>query len=237
MFDKIEVLKSTEHQSLRFAKTDSYLFSKKLTSVKISLSELHLASRYYPIVFFENAPCLPQALLSLEKNKNCFVAADGRWMVSYVPFYLRFYPFTLLRNQADSKKFSLCMDPEAEHFKSNMGEPLFTADGSLSEFLKNSILRPLEAYHRELTVTENIFSALDQLGLIVNQAFKFRQGSRERSIDGFRGVDMTKLQELDDKRLANMVKNNTLPRVYDHINSLENFNLLLSSTHGRPSRS
>ena len=137
MFEKIEPLEHSKHQDLRFSKISSFAFAGTISAVKLSFSEMRHASRYYPIVFFKNAPCMPQALLSLENGKNTFVDEAGNWKVPYIPAYFRLYPFMLGKIQEQEDKFALCIDPEAEHFQSGMGEPLFTADGEPAEFMKN----------------------------------------------------------------------------------------------------
>ena len=136
MFKKIEPLEHSKHQDLRLAKTPDFKFTKNISAVKLSFSELRHASMYFPIVFLNEAPCMPQALLSLENGKNACINAQGRWKVPYIPVFFRLYPFSLAKIQEQEDKFALCLDPEADHFKSGMGDPLFTADGEPTEFIK-----------------------------------------------------------------------------------------------------
>jgi hypothetical protein len=227
MFEKIEPLEHSKHQDLRLAKINSFDFANNITAVKLSFSELRHASRYYPIVFLNNASSLPQALLSIKEGKNAFVDESGNWKVPYIPVSFRLYPFTLAKIQEQEDKFALCIDPEAEHFKSGMGEPLFTADGAPTEFVQN-ILNSLEVYQKELETTERLFKALDEKELIVDRAFKYTVNQEEKSIDGFKGVDMEKLLTLDDKSIADMVKNGTMGLIYEQTHSLANFSNFLA---------
>jgi len=223
MFNKIEALDHSKHQDLRLAKIPGFTFVKNISAVKLSFSELRHASRYFPIVFLNNAPGLPQALLSLEAGKNVCVDETGNWKVPYIPVYFRLYPFTLAKIQEQKDQFALCLDPAAEHFKPGMGDPLFTANGEPTEFIQNTILNSLKIYQQELEVTQALFKVLEEKELIVDRAFTYTINQEEKSIDGFKGVDMEKLVALDDKSLADMVKNGTLGLVHEHINSLSNF--------------
>lgn len=234
MFEKLEPLDHSKHQDLRLSKIPGFTFAGQISAVKLSFSELRQASRYYPIVFLNNAPGVPQALLSLENGKNSFINASGNWKVPYIPVYFRLYPFTLARIQEQEDKFALCLDPDAEHFKSGMGDPLFTASGEPTEFISNTILNTLKTYQQELETTQALFNVLDKKELIVDKSFRYTINQEEKSIGGFKGVDMEKLIALDDKSIADMVKNGTMGLVHEHTNSLANFTSLPAPAPEQP---
>jgi hypothetical protein len=223
----IEALTHSQHKDLRLSKITSFAFAANISSVKLSLSELRKASLYYPIVFLKGNPTLPQALLSLEPGKNNFIDDKGNWKVPYIPAYFRLYPFTLAAIQNQEEKLALCIDPEAEHFKSGMGDPLFTADGELTEFVQK-ILKSLEVYQKEIALAQALFKSLDTQGLIVDRAYKYRVNQAEKSIQGFKGIDMKKLHAMDDKALAGYVKTGTMKMVYDVNDSLSNFSKFIA---------
>ena len=222
MNKKIEALAHSQHKDLRLSKVTSFAFAQNVSSVKLAFSELRQASRYYPIVFLNADPSLPQALLSLEPGKNNFIDEKGNWKVPYIPAYFRLYPFMLAAIHGQEEKLALSIDPEADHFKSGMGDPLFTADGELTEFVRK-ILNSLEVYQKEITLTQALFKVLDKQDLIVDRAFKYHVNQAEKSIKGFKGVDMEKLLAMDDKHLADYVKNGTMQMVYELNHSLSNF--------------
>lgn len=228
MFNKIEPLEHTKHKALRLSRISSFAFAGKVTAVKLVFSELRFAARYYPIVFLNEAPAIPQALFSLEKEKNRFVDASGNWTVPYIPAHIRLYPFTLGKYSDQADKFALCVDPEAEHFRSSDGESLFTDDGKPTEMVQN-ILTSLEKYQQEVKATQERFNLLDEKGLIVDKAIKYQTSQAVKGIDGFKGVDMEKLLESDDASLAGYVKNGLMGMVYEQNHSLSNFSKLVGS--------
>ena len=227
MFKQIEALAHSKHKDLRFSRAASFAFADTLSSVKLSFSELRPASLYYPIVFFKGGSCLPQAVLSLTPGKNDLIDGKGNWKAPYIPAFFRFYPFILATLPDQGDKLALCIDPEADHFKSGMGDPLFTADGKATEFVRN-ILKSLEGYQKEIQTTENLFKGLDEQGLIVDREFKYRVGQTEKTVNGFKGVDTEKLLAMDDKQIAAFVKNGAMGMVYEHTHSLANFSKFTS---------
>ena len=228
MFKKIEPLDKSKHQDLRLGTISGFDFAKQISAVKLSLSEIRPASMYYPIIFLKDMPCIPHALLSLENGKNDCVTEDGKWKLPYIPAFFRMYPFTLARIQDQEGKFALCLDPEAEHFKSGMGEPMFTADGEPVDFIKEKILNSLQVYQKELETVEALFKSLEEKDLIVDKIIKYTINQKEKSINGLKSVDMKTLTALDDKNIADMVKNGAMGVVYDHINSLGNISKFIS---------
>ena len=231
MFEKIEPLEFSKHQDLRLSTPSTMEFARQMSMVKLSFSELRHASRFCPIIFLKDGLCVPQALLSLEEGKNAFINEAGQWTAPYIPAFLRFYPFTLAKVEAkegQEEEFALCLDPGAEHFKSGMGEPLFTAGGQPTDFIKDTILNALTAFQKELATTEKLFAVLDEKELIVDTSFKFMAGQEEKAIDGFKGVDMEKLMAMDDAFLAGTVKNGTIGMVHEHTHSQANFSNFIS---------
>jgi hypothetical protein len=234
MFNKIEALEHSKHQDLRLTKIPGFNFARHISIVKLSFSELRQASRYYPIIFLKETPGVPQAVLSLQKDKNAYINKTGNWKVPYIPAYFRLYPYTIAKIQDQENKFAMCLDPEAEHFKPGMGDPLFTADGEPTEFVQKNIFNSLQIYHKELETTKALFKILEEKELIVDKTFKFTINQEEKNINGFKGVDMKKLLSLDDKTIADMVRKGTMGLIHEHINSLKNFSKFLTPAPAVP---
>lgn len=225
MFKKIEPLEKSKHQELRLSKAKGFGFAKNISAVQLAFSELRYASRFYPIIFPADGGCIPQALLSLEAGKNLYVDDNGKWKVPYIPAYFRQYPFRLAKVEKQEDKYVLCLDPDAEHFSSAQGEPLFTADGEPNEFVEK-IIDSLKLYQQELVTTEKLFKELDEKGLIVEKKINFKINQEQKSIGGFKGIDMEKLISLDDKSIARIVKNGAMGLSYEHLQSLSNIAFL-----------
>jgi len=228
MFKTIEPLDHEKHKDLRLTRIPSFSFAKKTSIVKLAASELRSASRYFPIIFLADAPGVPQALLSLEPGKNVFINGDGVWAVPYIPAFFRFYPFSLARIGEKADQYALCLDPDAEHFKPGMGDPLFTAEGKPTDFIGHTVLKNLETYQKELQVTQALFNVLEEKSVIVDQELKITVNGREKRINGFRSVNFEKLTALDDAALAGMVRNGTMGMALEQISSIANISGLVT---------
>ncbi|MCB9481218.1 MAG: SapC family protein [Desulfobacteraceae bacterium] len=224
MFKKIEAFGSSGHQDLRFSKSDNFSFASKVNLVQLSFSEIKTASRFYPIVFPSIQPELPHAVLSLTPENNNYVTSEGKWTVPYIPFFIRTYPFTMIKT-ADKDKYAVCIDAEAPHFQNQYGEILFTADGKPNDF-SEKIINGLKIYLGEIENTKKLFSGLAEKDLMVDKQITFGKDSDKKSIGGFKVIEMEKILELPDSEIAELVKNGAMGLIYDHLSSLSNMNML-----------
>ncbi len=225
MFEKVEVLTGEKHQDLRFSKTSSFSFASKTNLIQLSFSEIRPASRFYPIVFPANQHDIPHAVLSLTPENNNFIDQEGKWKVSYIPFIIRLYPFLLLKTQQDESKYALCIDAAADNFKQEYGDILFTADSKPNDFT-NNILKNFNTYYQEIEHTKKIFGDLNEKDILVEKQVNYDVNSEKKHIDGFKAVDMEKINSMEDAQIAQLVKTGVMPLIYDHLQSLNNFKLL-----------
>lgn len=226
MFKKLEVLDKNNHKDLRFSKSTDFSFAKSLHNVPLALSEIRHASGFYPVIFPTDNSFVPTALLSLNENENLYVDAQNKWVAPYIPLQIRLYPFTLAKIHSTEDEYTLCIDRGAAHF-SEQGDPLYTADGELADFVKG-ILNSLESYQKELNHTQAIFADMGEKELIIPKTLNFKMNDQPKSIGGFNGVDMEKLMNMDDAMLAGLVRNGCMQVIFNHIESLTNIAVLLN---------
>jgi len=224
MFKKIEALGSSGHQDLRFSKSDNFSFASKTNLVQLSFSEIKPASRFYPIVFPANQPELPHAVLSLTPENNSYITSEGKWTVPYIPFFIRAYPFIMVKT-GDKDKYAVCIDAEAPHFQNQYGEILFTADGKPNDF-SEKIINGLKVYLGEIESTKKLFSELAEKDVMTDKQINFEKDSEKKSIGGFKVIEMEKIVALSDLEIAELVKNGAMGLIYDHLSSLANMNTL-----------
>ena len=135
MFKKVVPVTKENHSHLFVKGTDNFLFAKDFHIAPIALKEFFRAAAYYPIIFLEEPSSKefrPVALLGLQQGENLYIDDQGKWLVPYVPAAIRRYPFTLAPTQ-DPNQFLICVDEESELVGTEEGNPLFTAEGELSE--------------------------------------------------------------------------------------------------------
>ncbi len=225
MIKKLEVLDSTRHQDLRLMKVSSFEFARKTSLVGLSISEMAKTFMSYPIVFPEEGEEVsPMGILSYVKDTNSYLDEKGNWKTSYVPAYFRLYPFALAKtgrgNQAEGQEeMALCIDRDAPHFESNMGDPLFTADGKPVDFIMN-IFNALKQHHQELTATKQIFKKVAETGILQSKELHVQINNQKNITQKFKIIDMEKLKQLDDKILADWARTGIMATIYDHVRSL-----------------
>jgi hypothetical protein len=227
MFDTIEVLTVEKHENIRFLPPNTYEFAKEVHIVPLGVSELLPASKFYPIVFIDKAPGYPHALLSLVPGTNAYLK-EGKWRVPYIPAYIRQYPFTIRKIQGEEDKFTLCLVPDAPHFNKEQGEPLFKADGSLSDFtekIKDFCVR----FFQDLTRAKNLFTSLKEKEIISPWKVNLKAKEKSISLDGLEIVSEDKLKKAKAEDLKAWVERGVMPLIYAHLFSLNNMNFL-----GRP---
>ena len=225
MFKKVEALTGEKHQDLRFSKANSFSFASKTNLIQLSFSEIRPASRFYPIVFPANQQDIPHAVLSLTPESNNFIDQEGKWKVPYIPFILGAYPFLMLKTQQDESKYALCIDAAADHFKQEYGDILFTADGKTNDFT-NKIFKSLSVYYQEIENTKKIFGDLNDKDILIDKQVNYDVNSEKKQIAGFKTVDMEKINSMEDAQIAQLVRTGVMSLIYDHLQSLGNFNLL-----------
>jgi len=155
--------------------------------------------------------------MGLNEGVNVFLGDDGRPREdnTYIPAYIRRYPFLLARLRPDSDELSLCYDPSAGAVgEFEDGEALF--DGDQPSEATKAVLQFCEQFEAAGQRTAAFMEDLLEGEVAIQpegapQPFVYR---------GFRMVDEEKLRELRGDELRKMNQNGMLPIIYAHLFSL-----------------
>jgi len=223
LYGGLDALNSGQHSKMKLKK--SYLLPEvgATHAVPITVEEFTIVQRHYPIIFSAGENPIPLALLGLNEGVNTFFDQDGRPIEpnSYVPAYLRRYPFLLARLRPDSDELSLCFDPTANVVSEDADGPALFDGDQPSETTKN-ILAFCEQFETAGQRTQAFMDELVKSGLLmdgevaiqpegVDQPFLYR---------GFRMIDEEKLRDLRGDELRKMNQSGMLPALYAHLFSL-----------------
>ena len=226
MYKSVTVLNANEHKDFRFTPISDLLFAKDMNLIPISFSEVNKLCCDYPIVFIGGeSPYLAIVVGIDEKGKNLAIDESGKWRGEYVPAFLRRYPFVLVK--ADENNLVLGFDIQSGCFSDPSGKAMFTKSGKPSKFVKDHMTF-LENFEREYNITCAMAKFLDQKGLLNDSAVTISKNEESKNIGGFKVVDSEKLAELDDKTLAQWVKDGWIELLSLHKLSLKNFNKIVS---------
>lgn len=221
-YRKPELLHAEQHAELRVGSA-GYDFAAETNALPLAVIEFGQAMRHYPIVFAKDG--FPVAILGLDRA-NRFVA-DGEWAArTYIPAYVRRYPFIFAGQGGDS--FALAIDRMADHLVAGGedGMALF-ADGKPTETVTNimAFCRDFQGAH----IQTQAFAAelVAQALLIDRQADAKLDSGRSMMLSGFKVVDRTKFDALQDETILAWHRKGWLALLHFHFLSLDRFADLL----------
>ncbi|NGZ07434.1 MAG: SapC family protein [Magnetococcales bacterium] len=204
-------------------------FATKTNSVPLAGAEFHHAAREYPIVFLQagDNTILAAALLGLRSDENLFIDGTGRWNATYVPAFVRRYPFILAENDTAPEQWTVCLDADFPGFNQTTGEPLFTEQGEPTPLMNNTI-RFLQDCQNSYRATETFISRLRSLDLLVTLTAQVEAaGGQKFAIQNLMAVDEKRLLALDDAQVLSLFRSGELGWIQSHLLSLGNINRLV----------
>lgn len=209
------VLDAERHGKAGLSNTEDASFASAANSIYINAAEFIEACKHYPIVFTMGDNPLPAIITGLEKT-SYFVSADGKWRKdTYIPAYVRRYPF-LFMHVPEEGKYVLCVDESSSLFrnKAERDEVPFYCDGKPGEMVTNA-LTFCTAFQRQVKPTEEFCRALHQHGLLSPTRSDAKlPGGRELKLSGFQIIDEGKFNQLPDKTFLEFHKKGWLALIF-----------------------
>ena len=202
-------------------------FCRTLNALAVSYSEFVAASRDYPIVFTsgdKGSTFVPVVVLGLALRQNLFLTAQGDWdPATYVPAYVRRYPFCISKLYVDGAPRSERIVCVAKAHLDERGVALFDASGAPTRQW-SSIEQLLKEYETDLDLTAQMCATFAKLGLFSTFQFQVVEpASPGLTLEGMYRIDEAKLQALKPLSLKALVTRGLMGRIYAHFHSLENF--------------
>jgi hypothetical protein len=226
-YKKITPIKKERHSDISIEMGQDYSFANRINSVPVTTVEFRKLVSEYPILFTQaGEDIVPVVALGLKTNQNLYLDDSGNWNASYVPAFVRRYPFIFITSN-ESKEFTLCIDEAYEGCnREDRGEKLYTANGERTPFLKNN-LEFVHSYQNEHRRTTAFCNSLKQLGLLESMQanFSLAKGG-ETAITGFLGINRERLKALDGEVLKKLVQVDGMELIYLHLQSLSQFDAL-----------
>ncbi len=231
LYQQPELLTNEAHGDLGFIKAERpFDFVADTIAVPVTTPEFGQAQKDFPIVFSEMENPIALAIMGIPDGKNLFVTGSGGWdSNSYLPGYMRCHPFALAP-QGD--KVAVVVDVLAKCVSKSPEHPFFV-DGKPSpqtEELINFCGQFESARHR----TVEYCKRLKELDLLSPQRTSRNPDTdKEETIADFVGIDVRKLEKLDDAVVLELYKSGILQLVYLQLNSLDNWRKLIARSERR----
>jgi hypothetical protein len=200
-----------------------YGFARHINSAPLMAVEFPAAAADYAIVFAQDGKdVLPVVILGARAGENLYVKDDGGWGSSYLPAFIRRYPFIFSASD-DGKTFTLCVDEAFQGLNYlGQGEALFTPQGQQTPYVDN-VLKFLQEYRAQFVRTQAFCRKLVELKLLEPMRAQFTIGSDKMALGGFMAVDRARLKALSGDVLAQLAATDELELIYLHLQSMRNF--------------
>ncbi len=218
------------HRALCYSDLKDYSFTEQVNSVPLTGIEFFEASRDYPVLFSkdEDGNFFPLTLLSLLPKGHKQLSGEGEWTDSYIPAFVRRYPFALTDDG------TVCLDKQAPHFNEltegdneASGERLFSEEGENTKALDN-IINFLNSYDQQHKNTRQYCDEAKELELF--RPFNIQVILVENQpvrLDGLYVIDEQRLDDLSAEQVNEWFRSGWLAWTYAHLHSLGALNRLV----------
>ncbi|MBA3676443.1 MAG: SapC family protein [Sphingosinicella sp.] len=222
LYNDLQPLSSQTHATWKTRTTSEAPFLSTVHAVPILVDEFVSAQRFFPIVFSLGDNPVPLALMGLNEGVNVFVDDKGVLLnPTYVPAYLRRYPYMLARLDQGADSLSLCFDPTTDMLGDfEEGNPLF--DGDKPSQTTEAIMKFCEEFEMGAQRTAAFMEELNKTDLLIDGevSIQLNDQTQPSIYRGFKMVDETKFREMRGDDLRKFNQNGILQLVMAHLFSL-----------------
>lgn len=188
-----------------------------LPIASVSCREFLYFEHCYPVVFTnEDSPKLVAFLGFSSYGKNLV-----KFSKEYPPvFASMLHPFVVDIDEDEPRLFYV----EDDNFLSTSGDnELFDENKNPTRFLEQ-IIKKASSYADDLLYTKKLAYEIKNSGILIQKKLEVSINGKNGSFDNFLIADRQKLNQLDDKTLANFAKGGHLELIFMHLKSLMHIN-------------
>lgn len=234
MYKNLVILDKEKHKELKISPLEDLNFAKSAAYIPILANEVAQVGAAFPVVFTAGETPEIMAIVSLGAE-SLAIREDGKWITSYVPSYLRKYPFSLASTKENPNQKVILIDEDSSLFSKSKGRQLFKKDGEKSETLEHAI-NFLTSHDKQMSVTLNVAKLIAQSGILEEREISVGEGEEKKVlVNGFKVVNKEKLNALSDDILADWVRKGIMTMIDAHLKSLENIQTLFEIAQKRQS--
>lgn len=210
-------LNREQHKGLKFSPINDFGFTAEVNSVPLTAIEFFEASRDLPVLFSKDAEgnFFPIALLGLTNQGHALMNDEGQWTSSYVPAFIRRYPFAL------NNEGTVFFDQASGLVSEDSEKPLFDEEGENTETLTNivSFLNHFDSEHKR---TVAFCEALKEQDLFkpFNLQVMPKDADKPLRLEGLFVIDDKKFDALEGDVVQDWFKKAYIAWVYAHLHSL-----------------
>jgi hypothetical protein len=200
-------------------------FVHNTNSLPISLSEVSEACHDYPLVFVpqqDSASYALVAILGMADKENLFIA-DGKWREgTYVPAYVRRYPFCITRVTLEGVQQSQRLVCVEKDFISPDGLSMFDAPGQQTPQWTR-FLEFMNQYETDMESTFKFCNTMRDFKLLEPMTLEATVNNRNMTVGGMYRISFARMNTLNSSEIKTLYRNGNLGTIYHHISSLTRF--------------
>ena len=223
LYSGLEPITKEKHGNLHFTNMKTMPFATKAHAVPVTVEEIPLLQRHFPIVFTAGENLIPIALMGLNEGANAFFDDEGTLLDQnvYLPAYLRRYPFMLARLRPDSDDLSLCIDPSS-NLVNEKGDGMAIFEGDEPSQRTKDILQFCEQFEASAQRTNAFVEELKKMDILMDGEVSIQPAGMDKPYvyRGFRMVNEEKLRALKGDQLRKMNQSGMLSVLFAHLFSL-----------------
>jgi hypothetical protein len=215
------------HRDLTVAPSPKgYVFAAEAHTVMLAAVEFFEACREYPIIFSPDPDgnFVPLALLGLEEGENLFVDGQGSWKSTYIPGYVRRYPF--IPADQGTAEFPIYVDQQYDGLNTEGGQRIYDEAGNPTDYCRH-IQAFVADYQNQNALTKAFAAKLKELELLQPFDANVRlNDGRQFTLQGFFAVDENRLGRLGDDNVLDLFRKGHMGLIYVHMASIKNMGKL-----------
>jgi hypothetical protein len=209
---------------LYVSRPNNFLFAAKTNAIPILVDEFPIASAHYPIVFAAGPRPIPAVVVGLRNDENSFVDATGRWLAdSYLPAYVRRYPFIFMASE-DGSQYVLCVDDSSDLLGEQGDYPLF--EGREPSRFTQSAMEFCAALRQQGEATDEFVEALVESDLLDRFDAQLTTAEGNIKLQGFLTISPKKFEALPNKTVLKWKSKGWLSLIYAHLLSSHRWSAL-----------
>jgi len=206
-------LDRNQHKNLKLNPQNSLGFTKEANSIPVAGFEFFQTSRDFPILFVKNSKeeFMPIAVISFKEKGHDL---GERWEDTYIPAFVRRYPFALGDNGV------VVIDTDAPHLQEKEGKALFDDKGEATDDLKG-IVKFLEQVDRGFKGTTEFSKVLAEKDLFESFTGSVKFANTTVKLEHLYAINEKKLHEtLNEKECYEWFNKGWLGWAHAHLHSL-----------------
>ena len=221
-YQNLQPLSSSVHAGYKSRPSDRAPYLATANAIPLTIDEFMTAQRHFPIVFSSGEVPVPLALMGLNDGVNVFIDDEGKPInPTYIPAYVRRYPFLLARLDQKAEELSLCFDPTSELIgEGGEGNALFEEEKPTEAL--NAVLKFCEDFEIAAQRTSAFVKELQEMELLIDGEVTIQPGDAAQPFlyRGFRMVDEEKVRAMTGDQLRKINQNGILALIFAHLFSL-----------------